>query len=218
MLSSAGLNAQSHRFPSWVSDWTTARAECLHESDQRATPFVASGSYEPSISKSSAETDKLLVGGFEVDRVQRIAVGWRLISTEKGYIGVAQGMVELGDVVAILKGGLVPFILRGEPTLGKTRGVPPCWGGLCSRNDAWGGNFASGGRREGAQNMLMDWAARCGFASVVVIWHPFGRLLGSGGRKVGQRELFLEQGWPIRLMLWTCVGTSADSAYVAVVG
>lgn len=215
MLSSAGLNAQSHRFPSWIPDWTTARAECLHESDQRATPFAASGPHEPSISKSSADSDELLVGGFQVDRVQRtskwtntpsdlreyleevdeiiegvgalavvpdsredlkwkvpiagveypkvisdgtsdlkasytalrrllgdgddgrdkhtrnwtlrsdsdsytstllsIAVGWRLFSTENGYIGVAPGTVEVGDVVAILKGGLVPFILRESP-------------------------------------------------------------------------------------------------------
>jgi len=228
MLYNAGLNTHSHRFPSWIPDWTKTRPDCLHESDQRATPFAASGPHGPQISKSSADSDELLVGGYVVDRVQHVsvstnteiqwkqylaevdamidqialaavpdsredlkwkipiagveypkfstegtldlkpsymalrdyldghqiravedapineshtsaytaqlqhlvaiasrqesesyasalrdvAVGWRFITTERGYVGVAPGLTEIGDTVAVLKGGLVPFILR----------------------------------------------------------------------------------------------------------
>lgn len=41
----------------------------------------------------------------------------RLISTSKGYIGLANSGVRSGDVVAILGGSSVPIILRPVPTV-----------------------------------------------------------------------------------------------------
>lgn len=58
------------------------------------------------------------------------------------------------------------------------------------------------------------WEACCGFALVGVIWHPFGRMLGPGGRKAGQRDRFLGRGSPVRLKIWACVSTFADGAYL----
>lgn len=228
MLSNAGLNAHSHRFPSWIPDWTKTRPECLHESDQRANPFGASGPHEARTSMGAPNADELVVGGYAVDRVQHVsastntegqwkqylaevdtmidktslapmpnpredlkwkvpiagveyskfsaggalelklsylalrkclgddgggknygelsdkppfsmyaaknqrsaslgsyqegegyastlrdvAVGWRFITTERGYVGVAPALTQIGDTVAILKGGPVPFMLR----------------------------------------------------------------------------------------------------------
>ena len=38
--------------------------------------------------------------------------GWRFVVTKGGYVGVVPNMAQIGDVVAILKGGRVPFILQ----------------------------------------------------------------------------------------------------------
>jgi hypothetical protein len=38
--------------------------------------------------------------------------GCRFVTTKKGYFGVVPNMTETGDIVAILKGGRVPFIVR----------------------------------------------------------------------------------------------------------
>lgn len=42
--------------------------------------------------------------------------GRYLVSTEKGYIGWAPVQCRKGDVIAVLAGGKVPYVLRPEPT------------------------------------------------------------------------------------------------------
>ena len=37
---------------------------------------------------------------------------WRFVISKRGYVGVVPNMARIGDVIAILKGGQVPFILR----------------------------------------------------------------------------------------------------------
>jgi hypothetical protein len=46
-----------------------------------------------------------------------VTAGRRPIVTEKGYIGFAPEQCKTGDVVAVLAGGKVPYILRPEPNL-----------------------------------------------------------------------------------------------------
>jgi hypothetical protein len=54
--------------------------------------------------------------------------GWRFVVTKNGYIGVVPNMTEVGDVIAILKGGSVPFVLkRSEKRDGAFRLVGECY-------------------------------------------------------------------------------------------
>lgn len=245
LLYRAGLNSQSHRFPSWVPDWTQPRPGCLYESDQRAVRFMASGPrpQEAQI-RGGAGEDELLVSGYIADVVDRVSIssnteeewkeylaeidtmideaalavvpddrddlkwkvpiasaeypkfsslgslglkpsykalrnflsmdqagdgadaheassslaqyrvglreaavssllkqsvsytsvlrdtvaGWRFVVTRNGYVGVAPGLTKVGDVVTIMKGGLVPFVLReGVDRLGAFRLVGECY-------------------------------------------------------------------------------------------
>jgi len=242
LLYRAGLNAHSHRFPSWVPDWTIPRPDCLHESDQRAVPFDASRSQEACI-LVSADTNDLRVGGYMVDVVEHVSAasntegewkeyltevdtmideaslavvsddrdelkwkvpiagvehpkftacesvnlktsyemlrellkrdadigvngdggsgplgahsahpvlvgtsrlrkqsasyasvlrdtvaGWRFVSTKRVYVGVAPGLVKAADTIVIMKGGLVPFVLReSEERQGIFRLVGECY-------------------------------------------------------------------------------------------
>lgn len=54
--------------------------------------------------------------------------GWRFVITKRGYVGVVPGLSKVGDVVAIVKGGCVPFIVReSKDRLGKWRLVGECY-------------------------------------------------------------------------------------------
>ena len=44
--------------------------------------------------------------------LQDTLCGWRFVVTERGYVGVVPNMARIGDAVAILKDGRVPFVLR----------------------------------------------------------------------------------------------------------
>ena len=230
LLYRAGLSQDSHRFPSWVPDWTVRRPSSLCESSERGITFAASGPQQPKI-KCDPVTDELIVEGYSLDVIKSISAsanvdqewekyfseidamvdaavlspvpdsrdhlkwkvpiagalypkvvvsgsldmqssykalrtyissiqkketikdnarsangtfqstaravpleqmaadscqestsyiaalqdtlhGWRFVVTEKGYVGVVPNMARIGDVVAILKGGRVPFILQ----------------------------------------------------------------------------------------------------------
>jgi hypothetical protein len=39
-------------------------------------------------------------------------VGWRFVVTQRGFVGVVPSLTRVGDKVAIMKGGCVPFVLR----------------------------------------------------------------------------------------------------------
>jgi hypothetical protein len=230
MLYRGGLGHQSHRFPSWIPDWTVKRASSLHDCSEGGISFAASGPQQGKI-KCIPNTDELLVEGYEVDEIEsigkssnieeewenyfnevdtminsatlapvrhlpedlkwkvpiagvlwpKVAVsggldlkssytafrnylyskqkgkakengdsvggcplpteyallienmaagsyekkaanyiaalqgtlhGWRFVVTKKGYVGVVPNIAQVGDVVAIMKGGRVPFILK----------------------------------------------------------------------------------------------------------
>jgi len=44
--------------------------------------------------------------------LKETVAGWRFFVTENGYVGVAPGLVKVGDTVAIIKGGQVAFLLN----------------------------------------------------------------------------------------------------------
>jgi hypothetical protein len=231
MLYRAGLSHQSHRFPSWIPDWTIKKPSSLHDSSEGGVSFAASGPQQGKI-KCIPDTDELLVEGYKVDEIESISTssnveqewdayfteidtiidsavlspvrhlsedlkwmvpiagvlwpkvavpggldlkssytalrnylrgnqkgkgveqnghcvdgtahptahamavehmaassyqnqsasyvaalqdtlhGWRFVVTKKGYVGVVPNVAQVGDVVAILKGGRVPFILQ----------------------------------------------------------------------------------------------------------
>ncbi|KAI3318140.1 hypothetical protein HD806DRAFT_549483 [Xylariaceae sp. AK1471] len=244
LLYRAGLNEQSHRFPSWIPDWTKKLPGRLYDSDERDIPFAASGPQNAQI-RCISGTDELAVEGYAVDVIkstsgssnleeewnkyfedvdvmidsatlavvpdsrenlkwkvpiagvenlrfaasgdldlqpsymalrryleegqkgkavegvsystaestqyamvvrqalvdshrkqseryiaalQGTVPGWRFVVTEKGYVGVAPNLAQIGDVIAILKGGSVPFILRKSvESLGAFRLVGDCY-------------------------------------------------------------------------------------------
>jgi hypothetical protein len=74
------------------------------------------------------------VGSYEKQATSYIAAlqdtlhGWRFVVTKNGYIGVVPNMTKVGDVIAILKGGSVPFVLkRSEKRDGAFRLVGECY-------------------------------------------------------------------------------------------
>jgi hypothetical protein len=54
--------------------------------------------------------------------------GWRFVVTKKGYVGVVPTMAQVGNLVAILKGGRVPFVLqKSEERDGAFRLIGECY-------------------------------------------------------------------------------------------
>ncbi|KAJ4290882.1 hypothetical protein N0V90_010078 [Kalmusia sp. IMI 367209] len=54
--------------------------------------------------------------------------GWKFVVTKRGYVGVVPGLGEVGDVVAIMKGGCVPFLVReSEERQGRVRLIGECY-------------------------------------------------------------------------------------------
>lgn len=62
--------------------------------------------------------EHMAAGSYEKQAASYIAAlqdnlhGWRFVVTKNGYVGVVPNMTKVGDVVAVLKGGRVPFVLR----------------------------------------------------------------------------------------------------------
>ena len=67
--------------------------------------------------------------------LQDTLYGWRFVVTKKGYVGVVPHMARTGDVIAILKGGRVPFIL--QESVARPWRFPSRWGVLRSLFDEW---------------------------------------------------------------------------------
>jgi hypothetical protein len=54
--------------------------------------------------------------------------GWRFVVTTRGYVGIVPNLAEIGDIVAVMKGGCVPLLLRRSATrLGALRLVGECY-------------------------------------------------------------------------------------------
>ncbi|KAH8819774.1 heterokaryon incompatibility protein-domain-containing protein [Xylogone sp. PMI_703] len=84
------------------------------------------GSKEKSVSSNSAisssvnttnsghvENDSSQTQGASyIAALQDTLHGWRFVVTEKGYTGVVPNYTRVGDIIVVLKGGRVPFILR----------------------------------------------------------------------------------------------------------
>jgi hypothetical protein len=82
----------------------------IKSSDLVGKPFNASRN-RCFFSKYALEADGSLDHGFE-RRMRSTVSGRRLTSTEKGYLGIVDNGVRLGDHVGILFGGRMPMILR----------------------------------------------------------------------------------------------------------
>jgi len=63
-----------------------------------------------------------------VAALQGILSGWKFIVTKRGYVGVVPNLTQAGDIVAVLKGSLVPFILKkSESRSNEFRLVGECY-------------------------------------------------------------------------------------------
>jgi len=84
--------------------------------------------------ENSMPIQQMTAKSFQKDSASYIAAlqdtlhGWRFIVTRKGYVGVIPKMAQVGNLVAIMKGGRVPFILqRSEEREGAFRLVGECY-------------------------------------------------------------------------------------------
>ena len=95
LLYRAGLstNPQSHRFPSWIPDWTIRRPRSLNESSEGGVTFSASGPQQANIS-CIPDTDELLVEGYEVDVIERISMSSNVEQEWKNYFIEVDTMVD----------------------------------------------------------------------------------------------------------------------------
>jgi hypothetical protein len=46
--------------------------------------------------------------------LQETLDGWRFVITERGLAGIVPALSHVGDTVAVMKGGCVPFVLRED--------------------------------------------------------------------------------------------------------
>ncbi|KAF2129618.1 hypothetical protein P153DRAFT_431538 [Dothidotthia symphoricarpi CBS 119687] len=72
LLYLAGLNNRSHRFPSWIPDWTIRKPNRLHDFSEGDITFAASGPQQPVVA-TCPDTDELLVEGYTVDVIENIS-------------------------------------------------------------------------------------------------------------------------------------------------
>ena len=100
LLYRAGLSHQSHRFPSWIPDWTVRRPSSLHDSSEDGTTFAASGPQHAKI-KCVPDTDELLVEGYAVDAIERISASSNVEQEWQMYFKEIDAMVDSADLIQV---------------------------------------------------------------------------------------------------------------------
>jgi hypothetical protein len=93
LLSRAGLNDRSDRFPSWIPDWTVKRSGSLCDTSEDGIFFAASGSQHANI-RCVANTDELLVEGYEVDVIENISTSSNVEHEWEKYFGEIDTMID----------------------------------------------------------------------------------------------------------------------------
>ena len=97
LLYRAGLCPQSHRFPSWIPDWTVNRPSSLQDPSERGIIFAASGPQQANI-KCFPDTDELIVDGYAVDNIQSVSTSSNVEQEWKEYFEEVDTMVESADL------------------------------------------------------------------------------------------------------------------------
>ena len=112
-------------------DWDTLAMHSNREDSQKAfletiiasppysagDPFVrlfSASWYDANVKRQVLNSKKNSEVTIFHDRVNKASDGRRLFVTEKGHLGLGPENLQHGDIVAILLGGQVPFILRGQ--------------------------------------------------------------------------------------------------------
>ena len=100
LLYRAGLNDNSHRFPSWIPDWTLKRPSSLHDSSGNGTDFAASGPQQPVIFHAR-DSDELLVEGYVVDSIESISASSNEEENLAAYLDEVDAMVDSAVLTAV---------------------------------------------------------------------------------------------------------------------
>jgi hypothetical protein len=82
--------------------------------DRRATDGIdkeSSAAYTMILEQLSADSYRDQ-GMSYLAALQDTVLGWRFVVTRRGYFGTVPSLTQTGDVVAIMKGGCVPFVLQ----------------------------------------------------------------------------------------------------------
>jgi hypothetical protein len=96
----AGLGHQSHRFPSWVPDWTVKRASSLHVSSEGGVSFAASGPQQSRI-KCIPNTGELLVEGYEADEIDSISKSSNVEEEWEKYFNEVETMIDSATLAPV---------------------------------------------------------------------------------------------------------------------
>jgi hypothetical protein len=100
LLYRAGLGYQSHRFPSWIPDWTVNRSSSLHDPTDSGTSFAASGPQQSKIT-CIPDTDELLVEGYEVDEILRISESSNVEDQWETYFEELDSMIDSATLAPV---------------------------------------------------------------------------------------------------------------------
>lgn len=97
--------------------------------------------------------------------LQGTIYGWRLVATGNRRVGIVPNSAQAGDVVAIFKGGLVPFILRrSQERPGTFRPVGECYMHGIMHGEALAGTSLSHEEFRLHQESLPDMTVRSGWS------------------------------------------------------
>lgn len=83
----------------------------IEENGDSVNGTAHSTAYAMAVEQMSADPFQKQSASY-IAALQGTLSGWRFVVTKGGFVGVVPNMARIGDVVAILKGGRVPFIVQ----------------------------------------------------------------------------------------------------------
>jgi hypothetical protein len=101
-----------------LSDTLGAKKDLKWKIPAAAAPFTSRESYKAfreyiadPLNVSTSDRDYNAHKSY-AECLQGTLTGWKFVVTKRGFAGVVPSLSQVGDVVAIMKGGCVPFVLR----------------------------------------------------------------------------------------------------------
>lgn len=106
-----------------LSDAMGARESLKWKAPIAGAPFPTLASYtafrkhianSTIVSSNDPDDDEANVHKMYAECLQKTLARWKFLITKRGFAGVVPPLSQVGDSIAIMKGGCVPFVLRGS--------------------------------------------------------------------------------------------------------